>query len=135
MPKAYDHHRVSFERDVLRLLDDGLSVDIVATRFGVGASTIRRIKRKYQPPASVPVPSPKVKVRRHDRRISPLRRQWLFHLLDMRAVHGHATDLAKLAKTFRTSEKVITETAAARKRLVPSAPRGGRHGDWPSEPL
>jgi|SRR6266487_3884051 len=127
---------VESEKDVLRLLASGFHVNVVAERFEVGETTVRRIKQKYQPP-SVPKANEVKKIRRRYRTISPIEKQWLFHLLDSRA--RRPTDLAKLARKFRTSEQAISEAIAGRKRLVPTPTRepkprpGGWDADWRNE--
>jgi transposase len=124
------------EQQIIRLLASGeLSVRSVAERFAVGQSTIHRIKKKYRPP-SAPTAS-KARVRRHHRAISPLRRQWLFHLLDMRSIYP--TYIAELARKFDVPERVIREAIAARKKLCRTAPyehsarAGGWDGKWRKE--
>ncbi len=102
------------EKDVLRLLDTGLRINVLATRFGVGGSTIRRIRNRNRP-TSARVSSQKV---RYHRKIGPLQRQWLWHLWDLRA--KRATSLEKLAREFRTSVEEIQEAIAARKQLCPT---------------
>ena len=104
------------QQRVVRMLDEGLSVTACAERFSVGATTILRIKRKYRLPSVPLAPSRKVKVRH--RRISPLRRQWLYHVLDSRA--KIPVDLTQLANQFHTSQEVIREAIAARKKLCPT---------------
>src|SRR5713101_3191582 len=91
------------EKDVLRLLDTGLRINVIAERFSVGASTIRRIRTRNQP-TFARVSSQKLKARRRrHRRISPLQRQWLWHLWDLRA--KRVTSLAQLAREFGTSQE------------------------------
>jgi len=124
MRKARDHKlTVADEQHILRLLDEGFHVNVVAERFAVGESTIHRIKNKYQPP-SAPAPSSKVKIRR--RKISPLRRQFLWHLWDLRA--KQATSLEKLARRFETSVEEIQEAIASRKKVCPVP-----YGHWQTE--
>ena len=123
MRKARDRKlSTASEVQILRLLDEGFHVNVRATRFAVGESTICRIKKRYG--LARALPSSKVKVRRRYRTIGAIKRQWLFHLLDLRA--RVPTNLEKLASEFRTSEQAISEAIASRKRLVP-VPNGHRN--------
>jgi len=104
------------EQAALRLLDEGLRVNVVAERFSVGGSTIGRIKKKYGLTRTLTAAS-KAK-RRHHRKINALERQFLWHLWDLRA--KQPTSLAQLARKFRTSVEEIQEAIAARKKLCPT---------------
>ncbi len=117
MRKARDHKlSMADEQNVLYLLESGLTNTACAERFGVGQSTIIRIKKKYRP--SVPAPSSKVKVvRRRHRKMDFVEKQLLFHRLDGRA--KIPVDLTGLARHYHTSQEVIREAIASRKKLVP----------------
>src|SRR6266436_3897014 len=125
MRKARDHKlSMADKQSVLYLLETGLTNTACAERFSVAESTIIRVKKKYQP--SVPKANEAKKIRRRYRTIGAIKRQWLFHLLDLRA--RIPTNLGKLASEFRTSEQAISEAIASRKRLVPVS-----NGHWRNE--